>query len=93
MKNVDVIEKVHKNDPEIVEMVVETSKITDVDNVKKDEIPSQYQLSEEYSKLLTNLKAEDWKHEFNNSLLKKNSVEFKNSHVYLTGMFFNHSKI
>lgn len=77
MKNVDVLEKINKQ-PEKTK--VEEGKIEDVDNVKKDTF-SHSQISEEYSKLLNDLKIEEWKNEFNNALLKQSDVEFKNSQV------------
>jgi len=78
MKNVDVLEKINKSLPEKISE--EEGKIEDVDNVKKDTFEHS-QLSEEYSKLLCDLKVEEWKHEFNNALLKQSNIDFKNSQV------------
>jgi len=78
MKNVDVLEKINK----IKSDTAIQDKIAGDDQVHKDANSFAHsQLTEEYSKLLIDLKIEDWKNEFNNALLKQSNVDFINSQV------------
>lgn len=78
MKNVDVLEKINK----IKSDTTMQDKIAGDDQVHKDANPFAHsQLTEEYSKLLIDLKIEDTKNEFNNALLKQSNVDFINSQV------------